>query len=696
MPLITICVKNKIAESPAGYIVCGNSDYKIEFVFDEEWQEHDAKTARFLYDGKQEDIVFAGNVCPVPIITGAKMCKVGVFAGDLYTTTPALIECIPSILCDGGVPADPSPDVYQQIIELVDEFTKEVKDSASDAKTSEANAANSAGIAESYAIVASKESAGAEEAQTKAKASADLAEECSAQANVFAQAAENSANTAVMYCDGAGASAVDAQVARDAAKASEEAAALSAEEAKKSEDIAKQAMEELLIKGTASGKVAVTDDAANMTLLGLTVNDGTAVHTVKAFGKNFFYRNYERTETTNGVTFYWDAENQEFVLNGTVGANGDLKLVNPLNLSWVVGETYTISVRHMGGTAVLADAKAGGTNFGWSIFSTDLKKYIRGALGNTEFPELYSFSGKAIEASGGAYVFYLQCWKVGTVFDNYRVKVQIEHGNTVTDWEAYREETVTIDDAKSLMLQKGYNNIATVPSADITAEYVVDTKLYIDRLLSDVDGEDGNDGKSAYEIAVNNGFVGTEAEWLESLNGSGLGEVVEVTDVANVPNGFKVYGTAEQGGNLFDGELEEGCLDRETGEPEYDPTTARTVNFIPVKGCAKISVAYNTDDCDVFEYDENHSFLTYSTYDQFDGVLTLSENTRYIKIWLYNIVDDVDLSVPITVVYSDASDEEPKTYAVNIKDYVENILPTEKWTFTLTDGTVVEKDVMVR
>lgn len=32
-------------------------------------------------------------------------------------------------------------------------------------------------------------------------------------------------------------------------------------------------------------------------------------------------------------------------------------------------------------------------------------------------------------------------------------------------------------------------------------------------------GEDGADGKSAYEIAVDNGFEGTEQEWLESLKG---------------------------------------------------------------------------------------------------------------------------------------------------------------------------------
>ena len=35
-------------------------------------------------------------------------------------------------------------------------------------------------------------------------------------------------------------------------------------------------------------------------------------------------------------------------------------------------------------------------------------------------------------------------------------------------------------------------------------------------------GKDGDDGKSAYEIAVENGFQGTEEQWLESLKGIGI------------------------------------------------------------------------------------------------------------------------------------------------------------------------------
>lgn len=45
--------------------------------------------------------------------------------------------------------------------------------------------------------------------------------------------------------------------------------------------------------------------------------------------------------------------------------------------------------------------------------------------------------------------------------------------------------------------------------------------------------EKGKDGKSAYEIAVENGFVGTETEWLESLKGSDGRDGVDGKDGAN-------------------------------------------------------------------------------------------------------------------------------------------------------------------
>lgn len=53
-------------------------------------------------------------------------------------------------------------------------------------------------------------------------------------------------------------------------------------------------------------------------------------------------------------------------------------------------------------------------------------------------------------------------------------------------------------------------------------------------------GHSGADGKSAYEIAVDNGFEGTEAEWLESLKGK------DATDGVKSVNGI----TPDENGNV--------------------------------------------------------------------------------------------------------------------------------------------------
>lgn len=119
MPVINITVKNKIATQDKTVYVCGNSDYVANFDFDSEWDKYEIKTARFAYNGKIIDIVFEGTQCPVPIISNAYFFYLGVFAGDLHTTTPARVPCTKSILCGSGWPSPPPPDVYNQLMELL-------------------------------------------------------------------------------------------------------------------------------------------------------------------------------------------------------------------------------------------------------------------------------------------------------------------------------------------------------------------------------------------------------------------------------------------------------------------------------------------------------------------------------------------------------------------------------------------------
>lgn len=107
----------------APVIVCGNSDYTLTFSFDAGWDAVGAKTARFVYirDGAvmYEDVAFTGATVAVPILTNIREVRVGVYAGDLHTSTPVVIPCECSIRCGTGAPADPTPSQYDQILALL-------------------------------------------------------------------------------------------------------------------------------------------------------------------------------------------------------------------------------------------------------------------------------------------------------------------------------------------------------------------------------------------------------------------------------------------------------------------------------------------------------------------------------------------------------------------------------------------------
>lgn len=101
-------------------IVCGNSDYTIRFTFDEEWGALVAKTARFVYRraGKTEhqDVPFVGDTVAVPVLSDVNEVYIGLYAGNLCTTTPARIPCDRSILCGSTVHEEPEEDVYNQLM----------------------------------------------------------------------------------------------------------------------------------------------------------------------------------------------------------------------------------------------------------------------------------------------------------------------------------------------------------------------------------------------------------------------------------------------------------------------------------------------------------------------------------------------------------------------------------------------------
>lgn len=130
---IHITVRDRVPTITAGEeVISHNSDYVAEFEFDEEWQDK-VKTVYFVCeDGSYQAVVMSGNSCGVPMLDGEhRRIFVGVQAGSagkpsiLKTTRPCCLKVADSIADLLGQPIpDPTPDVYQQIIAMLEDIKK--------------------------------------------------------------------------------------------------------------------------------------------------------------------------------------------------------------------------------------------------------------------------------------------------------------------------------------------------------------------------------------------------------------------------------------------------------------------------------------------------------------------------------------------------------------------------------------------
>ncbi|MEI3123238.1 MAG: hypothetical protein V8S81_05470 [Oscillospiraceae bacterium] len=120
MPDINITVAHKVAVSDTQSIVCDNSDYTVHWTLDEEWNAYDTKSMRTIYmDGTYKDTVFSGAEVELPVCTVPGVVQIGLFAGDIRTSRVAILRALPSVRSAAGAPADPTPDVYDQIMEII-------------------------------------------------------------------------------------------------------------------------------------------------------------------------------------------------------------------------------------------------------------------------------------------------------------------------------------------------------------------------------------------------------------------------------------------------------------------------------------------------------------------------------------------------------------------------------------------------
>lgn len=121
---IYISVKNQRAtQTGSEVIVCGN-EYKVNVLFDSEWDNMSTCVLRAVYVHKGQvvhfDLPFDTVPVTLPALFDTTEVRIGFYSGDVMTTTPARIACEPSIRCGSGEEATQlSETQYEQIMKLL-------------------------------------------------------------------------------------------------------------------------------------------------------------------------------------------------------------------------------------------------------------------------------------------------------------------------------------------------------------------------------------------------------------------------------------------------------------------------------------------------------------------------------------------------------------------------------------------------
>ena len=143
-------------------------------------------------------------------------------------------------------------------------------------------------------------------------------------------------------------------------------------------------------------------------------------------------------DSSSGIKIAVDAE-KNITLNGTTVGKNNI-IIGMCRLHWVAGKTYTMYVKKVGGSASLGSGD--GITFAYSLFTQDYNSYFRGDTRSTNL-NAYIASDAALAET--ELVFMLQCWRDGTVFNNFKLEFGVVEGTSVpTTYTPYTGQTSTL------------------------------------------------------------------------------------------------------------------------------------------------------------------------------------------------------------------------------------------------------------
>lgn len=143
-------------------------------------------------------------------------------------------------------------------------------------------------------------------------------------------------------------------------------------------------------------------------------------------------------DSSSGIKIAVDAE-KNITLNGTLDGKGNIS-IGMCQLHWVAEKNYTMYVKKVGGSASLGSGD--GITFAYSLFTTDYNHFFRGGTNSTNLDVYIASDAALVETE---LVFMLQCWRKGTVFNNFKFQIEVVEGTTTpSTYAPYNGQTNTL------------------------------------------------------------------------------------------------------------------------------------------------------------------------------------------------------------------------------------------------------------
>lgn len=198
-------------------------------------------------------------------------------------------------------------------------------------------------------------------------------------------------------------------------------------------------------------------------------------------------------DSSSDIKIAVDAE-KNITLNGTLAGKGNIS-IGTCRLHWVAGKTYTMYVKKVGGSVSLGSGD--GITFAYALFTTDYDHFFRGDTNSTNLDVYIASDAALVETE---LVFMLQCWRKGTVFNNFKFQIEVVEGTTTpSTYAPYNGRTTPLTlpetvyggevdavsgDGKETWQTKSFDGTEgwLVYNADSTRQFFYTTKYTIDEV----------------------------------------------------------------------------------------------------------------------------------------------------------------------------------------------------------------------